>query len=170
MYRQKWIDHKFETGIDVGWTSNILSRVEDTAIRLEYHCKRLNDQQLSEGKNNSWSIKQHIGHLTDLEELWCNRFLEFKALKNELSPADMSNQKTEVSSHNNQSLEALINDFKVRRNNMLTVFNRLERSCQNHQAMHPRIKKMMRPVDLLFFIAEHDDHHISSIIELKKSF
>jgi hypothetical protein len=32
--------------------------------------------------------------------------------------------------------------------------------------MHPRLKQPMRLVDHLFFVAEHDDHHLALIREL----
>ncbi|MFT4669296.1 MAG: hypothetical protein ACI9M9_001964 [Flavobacteriaceae bacterium] len=35
--------------------------------------------------------------------------------------------------------------------------------------MHPRLKVLMRPVDLLFFVAEHDDHHLATIVKLSIS-
>jgi hypothetical protein len=32
--------------------------------------------------------------------------------------------------------------------------------------MHPRLKQSMRLVDHLYFVAEHDDHHLAKIWEL----
>lgn len=32
--------------------------------------------------------------------------------------------------------------------------------------LHPRLKKPMRLVDHLYFVAEHDDHHLAFIWEL----
>jgi hypothetical protein len=32
--------------------------------------------------------------------------------------------------------------------------------------LHPRLKQPMRLVDHLFFVAEHDDHHLAKIWEL----
>jgi len=168
--RQKWVDHKFNLGIDIGWTQNVLSRVQDTIIRLEYYCKDLSEEQLSGKINNAWSIKEHIGHLADLEELWAGRFKEFAEGNAALRAADMSNKKTKQSNHNNQSLKTLLNNFKRERGNLLNVFNALCEKTQNHQAMHPRIKMLMRPVDLLFFIAEHDDHHMVSINQITNTF
>ena len=166
--RQKWIDHAFETGIDIGWTKNILCRAQDTAIRLAYHCQSLNEAQLSRKQNNDWSIKEHIGHLADLEELWTNRFLQFKEGKKELSGADMSNAKTTHAGHNEESVDFLIMEFTKQREHTLRVMMEFDQETQDHQAFHPRIKKLMRPIDLLFFVAEHDDHHLASIKDIKQ--
>ena len=35
-------------------------------------------------------------------------------------------------------------------------------------ALHPRLRQPMSVVDLCFFVAEHDDHHLRTIDELKK--
>lgn len=166
--RQKWTDHQFHLGIDIGWTQNVLSRLEDAAVRIEQHCLNLNKIQLTEKIEDAWSIKEHIGHLTDLEELWIARFQEFHKKSKELVGADMSNQKTKASNHNQQSLDTLLNDFQTARKKLIEFYHTLNEESQQHQALHPRIKQLMRPVDLLFFIAEHDDHHITSIIEIKK--
>jgi hypothetical protein len=36
-------------------------------------------------------------------------------------------------------------------------------------ALHPRLKTPMRLLDLAFFVAEHDDHHLATISELLRS-
>ncbi len=166
--RQKWIDHKFNLDIDLGWTQNILTRLQDTEIRLSYYCQDLSDAKLSQ-RLAGWSIKEHIGHLADLEILWIDRFEQFAQGLPELIAADMSNKKTNTSNHNELCIETIINRFKTEREKLLTCFNDLNEKHQNHQAMHPRIQQYMRPVDLLFFIAEHDDHHIVSIKEIKNT-
>ena len=34
-------------------------------------------------------------------------------------------------------------------------------------ALHPRLKQPMRTMDLFLFVAEHDDHHLARITEIK---
>jgi uncharacterized damage-inducible protein DinB len=166
MKRQKWTDHIFNLGIDPGWTANVLTRVRDTEIRLKYYCKNLEDSQLSFKPEGAWSIKEHIGHLIDLEKLHHHRIKQFAALKTELSAADMSNAKTEAGDHNSRTLDALLTDFSKTRTDFITDFISLPDASLNHSALHPRLKIPMKPVDLLFFVAEHDDHHLATIIEI----
>jgi uncharacterized damage-inducible protein DinB len=166
MTRQKWTSHVFNLGIDPGWTKNILTRVRDTEIRIEYHCKNLTNEQLSFKPQGGWSIKEHIGHLIDLEELHHHRISQFAALKTDLSAADMSNAKTEASNHNSKTLEELLSEFKRVRALFITDFLALPETSQQHAALHPRLKVPMKPVDLLFFVAEHDDHHLATIMEI----
>jgi hypothetical protein len=35
-------------------------------------------------------------------------------------------------------------------------------------ALHPRLNVRIRVLDLAFFIAEHDDHHLARISELRQ--
>jgi len=169
MDRQPWIDHVFNLGINIGWTQNVMSRIKDCAERLEHHCGNLSDEQLSFKPGGKWSIKEHIGHLIDLEALWINRFLQFAEFVPELIHADMSNQKTEKADHNAQPIEHLVNAFKAEREKLINCYNELSMDVQKHEAIHPRIKMPMKPVDLLFFVAEHDDHHITTISQIKDS-
>lgn len=165
--REPWVNHKFNLGIDIGWTQNIMSRISDTILRIQHHTSGLSDDQLSRIMDGKWSIKKHVGHLIDLEELWVNRFLQFEELVPELVYADMTNQKTEQADYNSQSIQSLIENFKYERQKLIDTYQSLSDKAIYHQAFHPRIKVLMRPVDLLFFVAEHDDHHITSMNALK---
>ena len=33
-------------------------------------------------------------------------------------------------------------------------------------ALHPRLRQPMRTLDLAYFVAEHDDHHLARVTEL----
>ena len=49
------------------------------------------------------------------------------------------------------------------------LFDRVETSQPerfNHSLVDPRLKKPMKLVDHLYFVAEHDDHHLAPIWEL----
>ena len=169
MARQKWTDHVFPLGIDTGWSDNIRTRLADVTIRLRHHCNNLSDEQLSNQPAGKWSIKEHVGHLIDLESLHTKRLHEFDKMQAKLSAADMSNAKTEASDHRLRSIGDLISEFSEVRKGFLRLLEQLSEDSLKHQAMHPRLLKKMRPVDLLFFTAEHDDHHIATICEIKSN-
>ena len=170
MKRQNWTQHTFNLNIDPGWASNILSRVQDTGIRIAHHCKKLTDAQLSyQPSEGAWSIKQHIGHLIDLEDLHHKRLKEFSVLKKELTGADMSNAQTEKADHNKNSIDFLLDQFSKARESFIEEFYNLPVQSLYHKAEHPRLKVDMKPVDLMFFVAEHDDHHLASMMEIIKT-
>ena len=165
--RQKWIKHQFNFDIDPGWAYNILNRIGDTPMRLKYHFGGMMDEPLSYEPNGKWSIKKHIGHLIDLEHLHMKRLKEFAVLKKILSPADMSNAATESATHNKKNITDLINELEKGRAEFINKFLALPPESHLHQALHERLNAVMKPVDLLFFVAEHDDHHLTSTLEIK---
>lgn len=168
--RQKWIDHKFMFGNDVGWTHNILSRLRDTKLRIKHYCEGYDEKFLENQLNNKWSVKQHIGHLIDLEALHFERLEQFKRFVEVLTPADMSNSQTEKAMYNDIPLSDLIEEFEQKRRNFLKAYENLSKEHHHHDAFHNRLGVNMKPVDLLFFMAEHDDHHLTSIFEITASY
>jgi hypothetical protein len=166
MERMKWTDRKFSFNIPAGWMFNILERLSGTAIRIKELTKILTVTQLEIQPEGKWSIKEHIGHLTDLEDLHEGRLDDFVFRTEILRPADMDNVKTEDANHNENTIQHLISDFSIKRNRLIRRFHKLDNLTQQFESMHPRLKVLMKPVDMAFFIAEHDDHHLASMREI----
>jgi hypothetical protein len=60
----------------------------------------------------------------------------------------------------------LLAEFRTLR---LAMVDRLEAQGTDYLSrvsLHPRLKQPMSPTDLMFFVAEHDDHHFVTIAEL----
>ena len=168
MQRTKWTDRKFNFNIPEGWLPDILERLRGTEIRLHALTGSVSNDQASYKPNGKWSIKEHIGHLSDLEELHEGRIDDFIARKEILRAADMSNAKTTTASHNSHSIQILIQQFAEKRNIFISRLEKLDEATQQFQSLHPRLQAMMKPVDMAFFTAEHDDHHLASIREIIK--
>ena len=126
----------------------------------------LSNQELIYKPNGAWSIKEHLGHLIDLEPLHRKRLKEFVDMKEYLTMADMSNTATEKADHNSESIDNLLLDFNRSRNDLIAEYHTLTEESLLHDSIHPRLKVPMKPVDLLFFVAEHDDHHLAGIQEI----
>jgi hypothetical protein len=169
MQRTKWTDRKFNFDIPEGWLPNILERLKGTEIRLLALTAHLSDDIISYKPNGKWSIKEHIGHLSDLEELHEGRIDDFIAGKEILRAADMSNTKTNQAEHNHKSIQQLIKEFAAKRNVFISRLEKLDDDTQKFQSLHPRLRVMMKPVDMAFFTAEHDDHHLASVREIINS-
>ncbi len=110
-----------------------------------------------------WSVKQHIGHLTDLEDLWWQRLEDFREGKEVLTAADMSNEKTKKAGHNQKTVQELLHEFSIERRTILDLIYHFDAEMLERTALHPRLNTPMRVIDSLYFVAEHDDHHISVI-------
>ncbi len=169
MNQTPWIERTFTFGLTATLLPNILERLYGTSCRLENMVTGLADDVAGARIYNKWSIKEHIGHLSDLEFLHEGRIDDFIYRKSMLRAADMTNKATEQANHNLKSLDELLKKFHSDR---LTFTNRLlnlDKEIQNFQSMHPRLKIPMRPVDMAHFVAEHDDHHLSSIRAIKSA-
>lgn len=158
-----WLERKFDFNFSAGIYPCILKRLRGTPARLEEMTRGLPPKVLAHKPDGKWSIQEHIGHLCDLEELHDARIDDFARGEKLLRAADMKNRKTEEARHNSKSLDTLLLQF---RNGRTHFVERL--SVANHEtvSVHPRLKQPMRLVDMAFFVAEHDDHHIAFIRRL----
>jgi uncharacterized damage-inducible protein DinB len=160
-----WFQRQFHFDYPTTLFPVIFSRLEGSLFRLA-HVLRTADDERSSYNPNGWSVKQHLGHLYDLEELWWQRLADFQQNKAVLTAADLSNKKTEEAMHNENTLENLLNAFALERQKMLEVVYELDAVDLSKTALHPRLNQPMRLIDSLYFVAEHDDHHIAIISTL----
>ena len=166
MQRAKWIERKFTFDFPEGWLPDILERLRGTSVRIREITLLLADDKASYKPGGKWSIKENIGHLTDLEELHEGRIDDIIAGKQILRAADMSNTKTVVANHNEKTVEQLLHEFSQKREQFISRLGQLDDETQIFRSLHPRLQVMMRPVDVAYFTAEHDDHHLAKIREI----
>jgi len=161
-----WTTRVFNFDFPIGLFPNLMERVKGTPVRVEALVKEVGEDTLSLKRDGKWSIKEHIGHLVDLEELHSGRIKDFENGVETLRPADMSNQKTEDANHNQKSIELLLNDLKSHRADFVKKIENFDERFLEKSALHPRLQVPMRVVDNIFFVAEHDDHHLASISKI----
>jgi hypothetical protein len=101
-----------------------------------------------------------------MEPLWLARVEDYIAGSKQLTPADLSNRKTEDANHNARSTGELCAAFRRERTTLLSRLQGLEASAFECALPHPRLKSPMLLADHLYFVAEHDDHHLARIDEL----
>ncbi len=166
MERTTWLQRKFNFDFSAGMVYVVLERLRGAIPRMRDITAGLTNEQLCYRPNSKWSIKEHIGHLSDLEDIHDGRIDDLIAGKETLRAADMTNAKTNTANHNDRSIEDLLNEFATKRNAFIARLQQLDDNIQMRQALHPRLQVMMRPVDVAYFTAEHDDDHITSIREI----
>src|SRR3970040_1397297 len=91
---RRWFDRRFELGLRVEEAPALLERLRSTADRLEAAAHERSPALLSHHPGGRWSIKENIGHLTDLEALWVQRLDDFDRGAAVLAAADLENRKT----------------------------------------------------------------------------
>ncbi|MDT5060534.1 MAG: hypothetical protein QOH63_993 [Acidobacteriota bacterium] len=169
--RAAWFTRKFSFDFLPVWMyPNVVERVRGTPARLEDLTRSLPGEILTRREGDKWSIQEHAGHLLDLESLGTNRLDDFDAGRETLHAADIENRKTHEADHNSNSIENILTTFRAERMEFVRRLDEYDEAFVQKTAMHPRLKMEIRVLDLIFFIAEHDDHHLARISELIRMF
>ncbi len=166
----KWFDRKFTFDLPLWMFPNIVERLRGTPARMEELTRDLPGDALTRSVQGAWSIQENVGHLLDLEPLWFARAVDFAEGADVLRPADLTNRKTHEAHHNEQSITAMLASFREERGKLVKMLDEVDDSFRGASALHPRLNQPMRPIDLAFFTAEHDDHHLARITELIRMF
>ncbi|HEV2231916.1 MAG TPA: DinB family protein [Terriglobia bacterium] len=161
-----WFERKFEFGFPAELLPNLRARLRGTPARLEEALHGLSHKILTRKPEEKWSTQEHAGHLLDLEPLWLARVDDYVAASAQLTVTDLKNLKTDEANHNARPLEIILSEFRAAREKLLSRVEELDASLFVRAIPHPRLKTPMRLVDHLYFVAEHDDHHLARIWEL----
>ncbi len=165
---ESWIERKFEFNYPIGAFPPVLERVRGTPVRLEAMVRSFPPEILTARVGDAWSIQEHVGHLYDLDELHEGRLDDYDASLEALRAADMTNRKTYEADHNKADIEELLARFRAARMRFVTRLDEMDEAGVARSAMHPRLQKPMRVIDLALFVAEHDDHHLASIRQVAR--
>lgn len=168
--RMEWIKRQFSFELPLGMYANVVERARGTPARLEDLTRGLSRKVLTRRDGDKWSIQEQAGHLLDTEELGMQRLDDFEAGRETLVAADMENRKTHEANHNAAKIEDILAQFRQERMEFVRRVDAYNEAFVQRTALHPRLKVKIRVIDLVFFIAEHDDHHLARISELKRLF
>lgn len=162
----RWFDRRFDFAAPVELHPNHRARLRGTPARLEDLTRGLPHDLLTRKPEGRWSIQENAGHLLDLEALWQARAEQFLEGLTTLAAADLDNRTTHEADHNARSLDEILGAFRSTRLAWLARLDRLTPDDFARTSVHPRLGVAIRMVDHLFFVAEHDDHHLAQIWEL----
>jgi uncharacterized damage-inducible protein DinB len=163
-----WFERKFDFGFPVELCPNLCVRLMGTPARVEELVSGVSREVLTAKTGSKWSIQEHVGHLADMEPLWLWRIQDFLSGRETLTVADLTNRRTHEANHNRQELKKILGDFRSARFDLLEHLKNLEPEQFGRTLVHPRLQTPMRLADHLYFVAEHDDHHLATIWELAK--
>lgn len=169
--RYLWFEREFSFDFLPIWMyPNVVERVRGTPARLEDLVRSAPPETLTRREQDKWSIQEHAGHLLDLEQLGIDRLDDYEAGRETLHAADVENRRTHEANHNDNAIENILAAFRAERMEFVRRLDGYDEAFVQRVALHPRLKKKIRVLDLAFFIAEHDDHHLSRISELIRLF
>jgi uncharacterized damage-inducible protein DinB len=161
-----WFERKFEFSFPAELYPNLLARLRGTPARVEEVLRSRSQGILVRKPQEKWSAQEHAGHLLDLEPLWLARVQDYVKGSEQLSVTDLQNRKTDEANYNAHPLEKILSEFRSARAKLLQGADEVDASLFARVIPHPRLKTPMRLVDHLYFVAEHDDHHLARIWEL----
>jgi uncharacterized damage-inducible protein DinB len=161
-----WFERRFDFSFPVELYANVCARLRGTPARLEELVRGRPSESLRKKPQQKWSAQEHAGHLADLEPLWISRIGDYAAGSSVLTVADLANRKTSEANHNARPLEQILSEFRESRAELVRRAEEADPELFACAITHPRLKQPMRLVDHLYFVAEHDDHHLAWIWEL----
>lgn len=162
MKKPDWFERSFTFGAPPGMLPFYLERLGGTIARIEKKVSGVPDDILSEKADGKWSIKQNIGHLAEVDAIALRRIDEITKGITPMSPAVFE----PLQDYNAQPVSKIIEYFRESRNASLKRYSALSEEDLGKSSLHPRLKAAMNPVDLAWFDAEHDDHHLVRISEI----
>jgi uncharacterized damage-inducible protein DinB len=168
--KNEWVDRKFNFGFDYLHYPEFIERLMATPSILETLIKPIPGDFLKIKENDKWSIQENVGHLITTDELFLGRLDEYESGAKSLSPADVSGSRTNDENYNATSIEDLSRIFRENRMEYVQRLERLDSNLFTKTAWHPRLKIEMRLCDMIYFQAEHDDHHLNKIKFLSQSY
>lgn len=163
---KRWFDRSFASGLPVGDAPHLLVRLRATPDRLAAALDDLPPRVRIYKPQGRWSVQEHAGHLLDLEDLWALRLDDFEQGREILHVADLQNRRTHEARHNQRDHRSLVEAFRTARTAIVDRLQRWSPAELARLSRHPRLDQPMSAVDLCFFVAEHDDHHLGTAAEI----
>lgn len=156
-----WTKREFSFDQPIDVFPALLERLRGTPARAKELIAGVSEEVLGTRLHGKWSVKEHLGHLVDLQRLDEQRLHEFLARTPVLSPADISNRATELGNHRQTSVAEILAQLRAGREALARKLDALTKEEIGISAVHPRLQKPMRVMDWVYFVAEHDDHHLA---------
>ncbi len=168
--KNKWVDRKFNFEFDSSHYPEFIERLMATPSVLESFITPIPSDFLKIKANHEWSIQENVGHLITVDDLFIDRLDDYESCAKSLRPADVSGTRTNNANYNSYKIQDLLSKFREKRMEYIQSLERADSNLFSRSAWHPRLKKQMRLCDMLYFQAEHDDHHINKMKYLSQSY
>jgi hypothetical protein len=162
MKKVEWFERQFSFGVPAGMLPFYLERLQGTSARLSKKVEGISEEILSNKLDGKWSVKQNIGHLAEVDEIANKRIDEMMKGITPMSPAVFEPKLD----YNVKPVKEILALFEKSRKENLKKYSELNDEALMKSSLHPRLKVQLTPVDLAYFDAEHDDHHLVRINEI----
>ena len=165
--RPAWSQRRFAFGQPEWMLADFIERLRGLVPRLGPLLEDVSDEAARVTAQGRWSIAQNVGHLSDTEELWQIRLGDLREGRTVYTPADPARFQAAALRHHERPLTATVAELDERRSRLALALAEAPQAMQAAAAYHERLRTPMRLVDCAQFYAEHDDHHLLRIRELR---
>jgi uncharacterized damage-inducible protein DinB len=163
----KWFDRTFTLDTRITEKADLFRRLREAPARVAREVETIPEALIRTRPPDRWSIAEHVGHLADLEPLWLGRVQDVLEGRDHLRDADLENRATWEANHNAREVEEIVADLVRLRGALVGAVTVVDDGRLLDTALHPRLRQPMSILDLCFFVAEHDDHHLAIIRALR---
>jgi len=162
----RWTTRTFDHELPLGLYPAVLERLRGTPARAAELLHSVSEPLRRWRVEPAWSALQHIGHLDDLHDLDMRRLQDYASGSPVLAAADMTNRRTEEADHNTGATGVLLERLREHREELAQQLEQFDETQAARAARHPRLQRTMRVIDWMYFVAEHDDHHLARAREV----
>lgn len=167
---RRWFERRFDFAhLGASDFPFLVERLRGAPARAEERLGALSPERLRRRTGDAWSIQEHLGHLAELDRLHVARLDDYRAAAGALRAADLQNRATFDGRYNERPAAEVSRAFREGRADLVARLEAWDSAAVLVSALHPRLHQPMRLVDMLYFAAEHDDHHLATMTALARS-
>ena len=167
-HKENWLEKQFDFDFPVSKYTEFLQFLRETPAKLDTLTRNLPGEILTRRDVDSWSIQENAGHFLTTESLFLGRLDDYKNDAPVLQPARFEDNPTDQADFNSRDIEWILDELRAQRGIYIGRLEVLRPEDFGKAILHPRLNKPMRLCDMLSFHAEHDQHHLTRIVELKE--
>lgn len=159
----KWIDRQWTFDDSAKTYAQNIFILSATADQIKSMIVNRATEQLRHKPGGKWSIHEHAGHLLTIESLWIARLDDFVMKSETLRSWNENNTDTDAANFNEQRIVKILQDFTDIRKVHTEMLQEMEASATSLTCCHTRLGRTFTLADHVYFMTEHDLHHLQII-------
>ena len=167
-HKENWLEKQFDFDFPASKYTEFLQILRNSPEKIEALLENLSKEDLIHKDGDSWSIQENVGHFLTAEYLFLSRLDDYENDASVLQPARFEDNPTDKANFNEKSIQWILDQFREQRAVYISRLDALQPEDFEKAILHPRLNKPMRLCDMVYFHAQHDQHHLTRIAELKE--
>jgi hypothetical protein len=161
-----WNQRELQFGRSLDELPVLIERIHGTPARLSALLREQPLERVHLRVEGRWSVIEHTAHLIALQDRFEPRAEDFEHKRDRLCEIRLDGQDLELRKHRVRRIGDVLEEFRLKRQAFTRRVDSFAHAMLEHVAVHPCKGRPMRAVDMLHWIAEHDDHHLATIRHL----